>query len=210
MLIYTEWQQIKAELKKNIEPVFIKAGIAISIPFEQVLDIFQGVLDKDDVNSSINGRDDIETLLKMVYVDGNIKLAGSTLDVLSGKLEGYLKKVFKIANQPIWHGENSMLAGHLKTVFRVFKQQKNHTHFTNFTEIFVTEFTKPTSSPDYFITAHKLGSHFKNFYSSRNEEGHSYAELGFAEIFSVLESILTTYIYITYLYADTLKQRTIH
>lgn len=210
MLTHSEWQKIKAELKKNIEPVFTKAGITLLVPFDQVVDIFQGVLNKDDVDSNLNGRDDIETLLKMVYVDGNIKLAGSTLDVLSGKLEGYLKKVFKIANQSIWVGENTMLAGHLKTIFRVFKQHKNHSDFINFSETYLTDFTKSNHSNDYFVNAHKLGNHFKRFYSSRNEEGHTYAELGFAEIFSTLESILTTYLYITYLYADTLKQKTIH
>ena len=118
MLTHTEWQKIKAELKKNIEPVFTKAGIALSMPFEELVDIFQGVLDKDDVDSSVNGRDDIEILLKMVYVDGNIKLAGSTLDVLSGKLEGYLKKVFKISNQPLFQQGDGMLAHHIKTIFR--------------------------------------------------------------------------------------------
>lgn len=210
MLTHSEWQKIKAEIKKNIEPVFTKSGITLSIPFEEVVDIFQGVLDKDDVDSSVNGRDDIETLLKMVYVDGNIKLAGSTLDVLSGKLEGYLKKVFKIANQSIWVGENTMLAGHLKTIFRVFKQHKSHPDFANFNEVFVTEFTKDNHGNEYFISAHKLGNHFKKFYSSRNEEGHSYAEIGLAEIFSTLESILTIYLYTTYLYADALKQKTIH
>ncbi len=210
MLTHSEWQKIKAELKKNIEPVLTKAGITLHTPFAQILDIFQGVLDKDDVESSVNGREDIETLLKMVYVEGNIKLAGSTLDVLSGKLEAYLKKVFKIANQSIWVGENTMLAGHLKTIFRVFKQHKNHSDFTNFDEAFVIEFTRNNHPNDYFLNAHKLGNHFKKFYLSRNEEGHSYAEIGLAEIFSTLESILTTYIYITYLYADALKQKTIH
>src|SRR5690554_1311136 len=102
MLTHSEWQKIKAELKKNIEPVFKKASITLSMPFEEVVDIFQGVLDKDDIDSTVNGRDDIETLLKMVYVEGNIRLAGSALDVLSGKLEGYLKKVYKIANQPLF------------------------------------------------------------------------------------------------------------
>ena len=214
MLTYSEWQKIKAELKKNIEPVFTKAGITLSMPFEQVLDIFQGVLDKDDVDSSVNGRDDIETLLKMVYVEGNIRLAGSTLDVLSGKLEGYLKKVFKIADQPLFQQGDGMLAHHLKTIFRIFRTQKNHSDFLNFTENYISAFFDKLNTnynnSNHFVKAHKLGNHFKKFYSSRNEEGHLYSELGFAETFSTLESILTTYIYITYLYSDALKQKTIH
>ena len=214
MLTHSEWQKIKAELKKNIEPVFTKAGITLSMPFEQVVDIFQGVLDRDDVGSSVNGRDDIETLLKMVYVDGDIKLAGSALDVLSGKLEGYLKKVFKIANQPLFQQGDGMLAHHLKTVFRIFRTQKNHSDFLNFTENYISAFFDKSNTnynnPNYFANAHKVGNHFKKFYSSRNEEGHLYSELGLAEIFLTLESILTTYIYITYLYADALKQKTIH
>lgn len=214
MLTHSEWQKIKAELKKNIEPVFTKAGITLSMPFEQILDIFQGVLDKDDTDRGISGRDDIETLLKMVYVEGNIKLAGSTLDVLSGKLEGYLKKVFKIANQSLFEQGDGMLAHHLKTIFRIFRTQKNHPDFTNFTENYISNFFNKSNANynnhDYFINAHKLGNHFKKFYSSRNEEGHLYAEMSFSEIFSILDSILITYIYITYLYADTLKQKTIH
>jgi hypothetical protein len=214
MLTHSEWQKIKAELKKNVEPVFTKASITLSMPFEEVVNIFQGVLDKDDVDSTVNGRDDIETLLKMVYVEGNIRLAGSTLDVLSGKLEGYVKKVFKIANQSLFQQGDGMLAHHLKTIFRIFRTQKNHSDFLNFTEIYISAFFDKSNTnynnPDYFANAHKLGNHFKKFYSSRNEEGHSYSEYGFAEIFSTLESILTTYIYVTYLYADALKQKTIH
>lgn len=214
MLTHSEWQKIKAELKKNIDPVFKRTGITLSMPFDEVVNIFQGVLDKDDVDSSVNGRDDIETLLKMVYVEGNIRLAGSTLDVLSGKLEGYLKKVFKIANQSLFQQGDGMLAHHLKTIFRIFRTQKNHSDFLNFTESYISAFFDKSNTnynnPNHFANAHKLGNHFKKFYSSRNEEGHSYSELGFAEIFSTLESILTTYIYITYLYADSLKQKTIH
>lgn len=214
MLTQTEWNKIKDELKKNIEPLFKEADITFSVPFEQILDIFQGVLNKNDLENSISGRDDIEILLKIVYVEGNIKLAGSTLDVLSGKLEGYLRKVFKIANQPLFQQGNGMLAHHLKTIFRIFRAQKNHIDFTNFTEDFIREFFDKSkanyNNPDFFVSAHKLGGHFKKFYSSRNEEGHLYAEMRFTEIFSVLDSILITYLYVTYLYSDVLKPKTIH
>lgn len=213
MITTQNWQKIKAELKKNFEPIFIKEGINTSISFDQIIDIFQGVLEKSEIQEAIAGRDDIETLLSMVYVDGNVKLAGSSLDVLSGKLEGYLKKVFVIANQSLLPNGKGMLAHYLKTIFTVFRDN-NHSDFLNFSDSYITEFFDNKSSnynkPEFFKSAHKLGDHFKKFYTVRNEEGHLFRDSGIVEILYSLESVIITYLYITYIYSDLLKQKVIH
>lgn len=207
------WQKIRIELKKNVEPAFKKANVVLPLPFEQIVDIFHSVLDKGEINENINGREDVELLLSMVYVDGNVKLAGSTLDVLSGKLEGYLKKIFKMTGQNLLPPGDGMLAHHLKTIFRVFKSN-GHSDFSGFSENYITEFfdkSKPNyNNPDFFKSAHNLGNHFKRFYTCRNEEGHFFRDAGIVEILANIESILVTYLYFTSLYADVLKQKTIH
>jgi len=166
MLTYQDWQEIKTELIPEIEPTFKKAGIQLSAPIDEIIDIFQGVLERDNVDESLNGRDDIEKLLRLLYVDGNIKYLGSTLDVLSGKLEGYIKKIFKIVNQALLANGEGLLAHHLKTIFGLFKAN-NHPDFVNFTSNYVSEFFNKASpnynNPEHFKTAHKLGDHFKIF-----------------------------------------------
>lgn len=208
-----EWQKINQELKKNIEPIIDQVGITLSVPFDMLIQIFQGVLEKVEVQNELDGRDDIERLLLMVYAEGNIRLAGSALDVLSGKLEGYMRKVFKIANQSLLNSGDGMLAEYLKTIFRIFKNN-SHPDFLGFEESYIKDFFNRNSpnynKPEYFLSAHKLGDHFKRFYTCRNEEGHLFKDVGFADIFANLNSILIIYLYITSLFADKLKQKTIH
>lgn len=212
MLTHSDWQIVKKELKSEISHNFIESELSISL--DEVIDTFQSVLMRGDASSETSGRSDIETLLKELYVEGNIKLAGSTLDVLSGKLEWYLKKVFKITKQRLLGDGNGMLAHHLKTIFRVFRTTNGHPHFINFTETYITEFFKQNqpnyNNPSYFKNAHIFGDHFKHFYTSRNDEAHSYKNMRKSEILSTIESILVVYIYVTYLYFSKLRQEVVH
>ncbi|MGN7885412.1 hypothetical protein [Dyadobacter sp. 22481] len=213
MLSTSEWKKIKNNLKEEIEPIFTEANIQLVAPFDEIFDVFQALLEKRDVDNSIDGRDDIEVLLQHLYCDGNHFLVGSTLDLLSGKLEALIKKIFRIAGEPATSGGQGMLADVLKTLFR--RQRINgQVDFLNFTEQYITDFFNKQgphfANPLYFLGAHPLGNHFKVFYQCRNEEGHEFVKMRKSELFAKTEIILAIYFYITNLYYIQLRPKTIH
>lgn len=115
MLTHTEWQKIKAELKKNIEPVFTKAGITLSVPFEQVLDIFQIIIEKEIGDDDLDDREKIGEALKIRYIQKDGHLYSTALFSLAIKLETYFKRLYKIANETLWTGENNKMKGQIVT-----------------------------------------------------------------------------------------------
>lgn len=215
MLTSQDWLIIKNELKKNIYPVFSKAGVSFSIPFDDIIDIFTGVLNKKDtsISDDIAGRSDIEELLKIRFIEKDLNKIGIVLSGLSTKLEGYIRKVYKISNQQLIGNGKQMLAHHLKTLFQSF-HQNGHPDFNNFTQNYISDFFNENSANYsnlvHFKNAHKLGDHFKTYYSSRNDEGHAFPDLDDETIMSYTKSIIISYIYITYLYSQKLKTSVIH
>ena len=110
-----EWQKIKAELKKNIEPVFKKEGLNVSVPFEHIVDIFRLIIEIEIGDNDLDEREKIGNALKVRYIHKDGNQYSTILFTLAIKLETYFKRLYKISNETLLVNENNQMKGQIVT-----------------------------------------------------------------------------------------------
>lgn len=219
MLTHSEWQKIRAELKKNIEPVFTKAGITLSMPFEQVLDIFQGVLEKEIGNENLDDRDLVLNALKKRYATKDWwDDSKSILFDLSMKFESFVKRLYhsSLANETLLNPAKRNLAEYLKTFWNKFKITSD-TDFQYVSQQEINKFfdknanDQPINKPDIFSTnSFPLGYHFKTQYDLANAGRHLDPSITDDEIPTLITSVVSCYLFMVLKYSNRLERKVIH
>lgn len=223
MLTHSEWQKIKAELKKNIEPVFIKAGIILSVPFEQVVDIFQVIIEKEIGNDNLDDREKIGEALKVRYIQKDMNLYSTILLTLAIKLEAYFKRLYKIANENLWTGENNQMKGQIVTFVKRHKHTYSDIDFITANDVSAFDtpdkkFIKtvsytdktPVYSPEDLRGLFPLSEQFKWAYDIANSQRHSDPSVSEDDLPKLITHVITCYLYTASKYAKKLSKELIH
>ncbi|WP_367914783.1 hypothetical protein [Leadbetterella sp. DM7] len=221
MLTTTEWQKIKTELKKNIEPLFLSENLNINGSFERVLDIFQLIIEKEIGNKDIDDREQIGNVLKIRYIlkDGNHY--PNVLSTLAIKFETYLKRIYKLANETIWTGENDKMKGLIVTFVKKHKYTYNDPDFlaANDGEVFdaphkkffkTDSNTKPIYTPRDIAGKFPFSERFKWTYDIANSQRHTDPTISEDELPKLITNVIACYIYVASKYSEKLKKELIH
>lgn len=219
MITHFEWQRIKDELKKNIEPVFIEKGIISPVPFEHILDIFQGVLEKETGVDDLDDRDIVIKALKKRYLTkdwwGDSK---SILFDLSLKFESFVKRLFHptLANETLLNPTRNNIAQYLKTFWNKFHMASD----IDFQNVNLQEIDKffdkdandhPINKPEVFLTnSLPLGFYFKTQYDLANAGRHLDPSISEDEIPQLIKSVIVCYIFMIIKYSNRLERKVIH
>jgi hypothetical protein len=221
MLTHPEWQKIKAELKKNIEPVFTKAGTTLSVPFEQVLDIFQVIIEKEIGDNDLDDREKIGEALKIRYIQKDGNLYSTALFSLAIKLETYFKRLYKIANETLWTDENNKMKGQIVTFVKKHKHTFSDTDFATANDVSAFDnpdkkfyktnsSNKPIFSPEDLKGLFPFSEQFKWTYDIANSQRHSDPSVSEDDLPKLITYVITCYLYVTSKYAKRLSKELIH
>jgi hypothetical protein len=223
MLTQTEWQKIKAELKKNIEPIFKRSDITFSVPFEQIIDVFQLIIEKEIGDNDLDDREKIGEALKIRYIikDGN--LYSTVLFTLAIKLETYFKRLYKIADEALWIGEHNLMKGQIVTFVK--KQKHNYADvdflsaqdviaFDNPDKKFVKTYSStdktPVYSPEDLRGLFPFSEQFKWAYDIANSQRHSDPSVSEDDLPKLITYVITCYLYVASKYSKKLTKELIH
>lgn len=219
MITDFEWQKIKNELKKNIEPIFIKEGITLTLPFEHISDIFQGVLEKEIGVDDLDDRDIVIKALKKRYLTNDWwEDSKSILFDLSLKFESFVKRLFHptLANETLLDPTKKNIAQYLKTFWHKFNAVSDN-DFQNVNQHEITKFfakdrnDHPVNKPDVFLNnSLPLGYYFKIQYDLANAGRHLDPLISEDEIPQLIRNILVCYIFMVTKYANRLERKVIH
>lgn len=221
MLTNSEWQKIKAELKKSIEPLFSKAGIVIPVTFEQLVDIFQMIVEKEIGINDLDDRAKIGEALKIRYIQKDGNLYSTALLSLAIKLETYFKRLYNIANETLWPGESDKMKGQIVTFVK--KQKYTYSDVDFITANDVTAFDSPKkkffktlngNNPEYtpedLIGFFPFSEQFKWAYDIANSQRHSDPSITDDDIPKLITHIMTCYLYVSSKYAIKLSKELVH
>lgn len=221
MLTHSEWQKIKAELKKNIEPIFTKAGVTLSMPFEQVVDIFQVIIEKEIGDNDLDEREKIGEALKIRYIQKDGNLYSTALFSLAIKLETYFKRLYKIANENLWTGENNKMKGQIVTFVKKHKHTFFDTDFATANDVSAFDnpdkkfykansIDKPIYSPEDLKDLFPFSEQFKWTYDIANSQRHSDPSVSDDDLPRLITYVITCYLYVASKYAKKLSKELIH
>lgn len=221
MIADNDWNKIKLELKKNIEPVFKSELGVLAIPFEEIIDLLRGVLLKELGNADLDDREEIIKAIIIRYKNKDVDGYGTASVVLALKLESFFKRVYSIAHETLWPGENNMLKGQIVTFVRKFKYTYTDPQFISADDTIFDppnkEFVKtdandkPVYQPDFFIGKFPFfAKQFKVAYDIRNQEGHLDPESDDDRNSLLIKDLMLVYLFVIYKYADKLKQEVVH
>jgi hypothetical protein len=220
MLTTNEWRQIRIELKKNIEPAFIRQGHNSNIPFEQIVQIFQHIIEKEISDDDLDDREKIGEALKIRYITKDGNLYSSILSTLVIKLETYFKRLFKITNESLWAGQNNMLSGQIVTFVRKFKYTYRDPEFLNANDAVafdgVKKFFKshsdgkPVYTPSDVRGLFPFSEQFKLVYNLANAERHSDPEIFDDELPGLITQVISCYLFLAAKYSSKLSAELIH
>lgn len=221
MLTHSEWQKIKAELKRNIEPVFTKAGISISVSFEQVLDVFQVIIEKELGDNDLDDREKIGEALKGRYIQKDMNLYSTILFSLAIKFEAYFKRLYKITNETLWTGENNKMKGQIVTFVKKHKYTYSDTDFATANDIiafdspdkkfYITNSSdKPIFSPEDLKGFFPFSEQFKWAYDIANSQRHSDPLVSEDDLPKLISYVITCYLFVASKYAIKLSKELIH
>ncbi|RZK21193.1 MAG: hypothetical protein EOO43_10725, partial [Flavobacterium sp.] len=220
MLTNTEWRQIRIEIKKGIDPIFAKNNFTPEIPIEQVIQIFQHLIEKEISDENLDDREKIGEALKIRYISKDGNLYSTVLFTLAIKLEAYFKRVYKLTSESLWPGQKDMMGGQIVTFVRKFKFTYNDAQFNTADDITAFEGAKK------FFKAHPDGTsvytpsdarglfpfseYFKLAYNLANSERHSDPEISDDELPGLITRIISCYIFLAAKYAKKLSNLLIH
>jgi hypothetical protein len=220
MLTNQEWQKIKAEIKRNIEPVFTKAGVTLTVPFDTVIDIFQVIIEKEIGDGDLDDREKIGEALKSRYIlkDGNSY--PTILLALAIKLETYFKRLYKIANETLWMNEHNKMKGQIVTFVKKhkytysdpdFKAANDSVAFDNEKKFFKTDANDtPLFSPSDLGGMFPFSEQFKWAYDIANSQRHSDPSISDDDLPKLITYVITCYLYLACKYAKRLSKELIH
>lgn len=222
MLPYSEWQKIKAELKKNIEPVFKKAGITLSVPIEQVIDIFQIIIEKEIGDNDLDDREKIGEALRVRYIQKDMNMYSTILLSLAIKLETYFKRLYKITNENLWTGENNQMKGQIVTFVKKHKHTYSDADFSSandsiafdtdknfFKTVSYTDKT-PMYAPEDLKGLFPFSEQFKWAYDIANSQRHSDPSVSEDDLPKLITQVIICYLYVASKYAKKLGKELIH
>lgn len=219
MISQKDWGKIKSELKRNIEPIFLKSGITISISFDEVVDIFQGVLEKEIGVEDLDDREIVIKALKNRYVEKDMERLKSVLVDLSIKFESFVKRVFhaNLANETLLNPSSQTIASYLKTFWNKFNSVYHDADFRFVNHNEINKFfdkdsnDQPVNSPDIFTTnSLPLGNHFKVQYDLANSIRHSDPSILEDDLPRLISSVMSCYLFIILKYSNRLERIVIH
>ncbi|MBL7818011.1 MAG: hypothetical protein JNL70_23580 [Saprospiraceae bacterium] len=219
MLTSQEWLKIKAELKKSIEPVFTKAGITPCVPFEQIIDIFQIIIEKEIGDNDLDDREKIGDALRVRYIQKDGNLYPTILLSLAIKLETYFKRLFKIVGEGLWTNENNQMKGQIVTFVKKHKYTHLDGEFTNANDgdafdnkkFFKTDSnSKPIYTPVDLRGMFPFSEQFKWAYDIANSQRHSDPSISEDDLPKLITHVITCYLYVASKYAKRLSKELIH
>jgi hypothetical protein len=218
MVTSIEWQKIKLELKKNIEPIFKKAEIKYTKPFDEILDIFQAVLEKEIGIEELDDRVVVINALKVRYIDKDLENLKPTLVALSIKFESFIKRIFSpnLANETLSNPSNTV-GPYLSAFWNRFKIEYSDNDFKNVTNDQINKFfekdskNNPINKPDIFENnSIPLGNHFKIQYDLANSIRHRDPYIPEDDLLKLISSVIACYLFITLKYSDRIEIKVIH
>lgn len=223
MLTQTEWQKIKAELKKNIEPVFDRSGIALSVPFDQIVDVFQAIVEKEIGDDDLDDREKIGEALRIRYIQKNGHLYSTALLSLAIKLESYFKRLYKISSESLWTGEKNQMKGQIVTFVKKHKYTYSDNDFSTANDIAAFDnpdkkFVKtvsyddktPVYSPEDIRGLFPFSEQFKWAYDIANSQRHLDPSILEDDLPKLITHVITCYLYVASKYVSRLTQELIH
>ena len=220
MINDNDWNKIKLELKKNIEPAFKSELGTLTISFEEIVDLLRGAITKELGNTDLDDREEIIKAIIIRYKNKDVDGYGTASLILALKLESFFKRIYSITHETLWPNQQNMLKGQIVTFVRRFKYtysdpQFIHADDTVFDppnkEFIKTDTTdKPLFPPDFFIGKFPLAKQFKIAYDIRNQEGHLDPESDDDRNSLLIKDLMMVYLLVVYKYADKLKQTIVH
>jgi len=224
MLTDIEWEKIKEGLKKSLENTFRKANIDHSFEFDEVLNIFRGLLERDllkeDSNlEELNDRQDIGKALKIRFIDKNSGNYSIALTIFVIKIESFFKRLYRIVGQSLYSNEKNMLKGQIVTFVKSFKDSSDSDFKLADTTVFEKpkqEFIakdineKPSYKPEYFENKFPFGRQFKITYDIRNSETHLDPDLDEETTTVYIKDVLVVYIWAVIKYREKLSKLILH
>ncbi len=219
MLSQKEWDKIKIEITKNIEPIFTKAGITVPLGFDEIIDIFQGVLEKEIGVEDLDDREIVFKALKKRYVEKDMDSLKSVLTDLSIKFESFIKRLFhpSLANESLLDPTKQTIAQYLKTFWNKFHSTYRDADFRFVSSIEINKFfdkdanDRPVNKPDVFTNnSLPLGNHFKTQYDLANAIRHSDPSISEDDLLRLISAVVSCYLFLVLKYSNRLDRIIIH
>ncbi|MDV6169171.1 hypothetical protein R1T16_12115 [Flavobacterium sp. DG1-102-2] len=219
MVADKDWDKIKEELNKNIEPVFRKTLGNLDLPFDQIVDLLRVVLEKEIGDKDLDDREEIKKAIAIRYKFKDVEAYSTAVVILALKLESFFKRLFSIVGESLWVNENNMLKGQIVTFIRKFKftyldpdfSSADDTVLNRDGEFFKTDTDrKPTFEPNYFTTKLPFGKEFKVAYDIRNSEGHLDPDFNDDDNSLIIKDLIIVYLFTVYKYHKKIQTIAIH